>query len=463
MAAAALHRGPVATVPARLVERAVRLPLMAIVAIAVGARLVAGLAIPASGTSEYEFGRLARNVVDGHGYSYYSDDPVGRLDPEKPGLPGEKLPSAHMPPAYTGLTAVAVGVAGSHTGMIWMVRLLNAAAAVGGLLAIHALARRLTSERAAKLAALGFALYPSMVYAATQVSAANVYLPAEMAALVLMLGTATAAGPGAWRRWALAGLVVGMVCLLRSEAVLFVPLAAVWLVSASRREATPSRRSLRLAAVFLAVAVLPAGVWLVRNSVALDAPVLTITTTGGSNLWIGNHHGASGSAKGFTIPTRLEDEILALDAGNDFEVQVDALYRREALDAITDDPIGTVARDAEKAVMLGVADVHDRRNLNPIYLLSYAALLLTGIAGLLRWWRSRPRGDPARRLVAGYLLVAVCVSVVFFVLARYRLPIEALLLVFAGAWLAGRYPAPPASVQQDEGREAAGYESCTGR
>jgi hypothetical protein len=55
------------------------------------------------------------------------------------------------------------------------------------------------------------------------------------------------------------------------------------------------------------------------------------------------------------------------------------------------------------------------------------------------------------------------VSVVFFVLARYRLPIEALLLVFAGAWLAGRYPAPPASVQQDEGREAAGYESYTGR
>jgi hypothetical protein len=65
--------------------------------------------------------------------------------------------------------------------------------------------------------------------------------------------------------------------------------------------------------------------------------------------------------------------------------------------------------------------------------------------------------------VASYLPVAVCVPVVFFVLARYRLPIEALLLVFAGAWLATCYPAPPASVQQDEGSEAAGYESCTGR
>jgi hypothetical protein len=216
---------------------------------------------------------------------------------------------------------------------------------------------------------------------------------------------------------------------------------------------------IRLAAVFLAVAALPPATWLARNSVALDAPVLTITTTGGSNFWIGNHHGASGSAKDFTIPSRIEDEILALDAGDDFEVRVDALYRREALDAIMDDPLGTVVRDAKKAVMLVVADVHDRRNLNPIYLLPYAALLVIGVAGFLRWWRDRPRGDPARRLLAGYLVVAVCVPVVFFVLARYRLPIEALLLVFAGAWLASGYGpvgggCPEGERPIDEGRSA---------
>src|SRR5262245_28108799 len=234
MSATALDRGPPATLPARLVERVARIPLVAIVAIAVGARLAAGIAIPAAGTSEYEFGWLARNVADGNGYSYYSDDPVGRLEPQQPGLPGAKLPSSYMPPAYTGLTVVAVSVAESHTGMIWVVRLLNAGAAAGGVVAIHALARRLTSVRAARLAALGFAVYPSMVYAATQVSAANVYLPVEMATLALLLATAGAAGPGAWRRWALAGLAVGAVCLLRSEAVLFIPLAAAWLVSAAR-------------------------------------------------------------------------------------------------------------------------------------------------------------------------------------------------------------------------------------
>jgi hypothetical protein len=48
------------------------------------------------------------------------------------------------------------------------------------------------------------------------------------------------------------------------------------------------------------------------------------------------------------------------------------------------------------------------------------------------------------------LAFSVVVPVVFFALARYRLPIELLLLVFAGAWLSRRVPgvakAPPAGV-----------------
>jgi hypothetical protein len=43
----------------------------------------------------------------------------------------------------------------------------------------------------------------------------------------------------------------------------------------------------------------------------------------------------------------------------------------------------------------------------------------------------RPEGDPVRWLVAGYAGHAVAVPVVFFALARYRLPLEVLLLTFA--------------------------------
>ena len=428
--------------PEGVVRRAVRalaaVPLVAVVAVAIGVRVLAGVAFPAAETETYEFGWLARNIVDGRGYAYYADDPVGRLTPEESGELGAPFPSAYMPPLYTFLTAGAVELGDTHEGTVWLVRLANLASAAAGVLVMHALARRLVGQPGARLAALGFALYPAIVYLATQVSAANLYVTLELGVLVLLLRASTSA---AWRHWLAAGAGLGLVCLLRAEAVALVPLAAAWLVWTARRHATPRRAV--LAAVFLSVALAMPGVWLVRNSLALGTPVAAVTSSGGKNLWIGNHDGASGSQKDFTIPETIEDEIRALEPGDDFEARADAIYRREAIDSITGDPVGTALRDVKKAALLLGADVHDRRNLNPLYLGPYVIVLGLGAAGFVTWWRRRPAGDTVRWLIVGYVAFSVAVPTIFFALARYRLPVEMMLLVFAAAWVAER-AGPPA-------------------
>ncbi len=60
-----------------------------------------------------------------------------------------------------------------------------------------------------------------------------------------------------------------------------------------------------------------------------------------------------------------------------------------------------------------------------------AALAVAGTLGAVGWWRRRPEGDSVRWLVAGYAGFAVAVPFVFFALTRYRLPLEALPLIFA--------------------------------
>jgi hypothetical protein len=224
-----------------------------------------------------------------------------------------------------------------------------------------------------------------------------------------------------------------VLCLLRAEAVVLVPAAALWLVWASGRTPAGRRPAGRAAsvAVFLAAAAVLPGLWLVRNWVVLDTPVATVTTTGGKNLWVGNHPGATGSQKDFEISPEVEDEIVALPSGDDFEVRSDWVYLRAALDHMADDPLAVVARDLRKAGLLLGADVYDSRNLNPLYLGPYLALAVAGTVGAVGWWRRRPEGDPVRWLVAGYAGYAVAAPVVFFALARYRLPLEALLLIFA--------------------------------
>jgi 4-amino-4-deoxy-L-arabinose transferase-like glycosyltransferase len=418
-----------------VVERASRLPLVAVVVLAIAVRLAAGVAFPAADADTYEFGWMGRNIAEGRGYSYFFDDPVGRLTPEESERLGRPFPSAYMPPVYTYLTAGATELGGSDADTVWLLRIANLAGAAGGVLLMRRLARRLVGAGAATLAAIGFAVYPSLIYASTQVSASNIYIPLELGVLLVLLRATESA---TWRSWALAGASVGALALVRAEAAAAIVLAGLWLVWSARRRQT-SAPPARLVAVFLCVAAVIPGAWIARNSIVLGAPVLTVTTTGGHNLWIGNHDGATGSQKDFDIPERIEDEIRSLPAGADFELRADAVYRREAFDSVAGDPLGTVARDVKKAAMLLGADVYDKRNLNPLYLGPYVLIATMGGLGLVHWWQRRPRRDTVRWLVVGYAAFSIAVPVVFFALARYRLPVEVVLLVFSAAWLTGRF------------------------
>jgi 4-amino-4-deoxy-L-arabinose transferase-like glycosyltransferase len=418
------------------VDRLSRLPIWAVLVVAVAARLVAGFAFPAATTPTYEFGRIADNVVEGRGYTYFPADADGPLRPGQADQATRWLPSAYMPPLYTGVVVAAREIGGSsHAGLVWAVRGLNLLLTVGAIGAVHGLTRRLVgSGPAPTLAALGFALYPPLVYGATQVSAANLYVPLETVTLLALLAAA-AAGTGAWRPWIAAALALGLLCLVRAEAVLLIPLAALWLAWAAA--GTPWRRvRAGLALGFVAVAAVLPAAWLVRNTAVLGEPTTTIATSGGVNLWIGNHPGASGSQKSFAIPRALRTEIAHLPADDRFELRQEAVFRREALDDMTRHPVATAGRDLRKLALLLGADVYDHRSLNPAYLAAWAGLAAIGTAGLVAWWRDRDR--PTRVLIGGFLAVNVAIPVVFFALARYRLPIEVMLLTFTGAWLAER-------------------------
>jgi hypothetical protein len=418
-----------------VVDRLSGLSLATILAVTVAVRLIAGFVFPAESTPVYEFGRIARNVVDGEGYSYFPTDGQRPLSLDQEDAVAERLPSAYMPPLYTYMTVAATELGGgSDAGTVRTLRWFNIALACAAVVAVHALTRRLLgSTRAAALAALTFAVYPSTVYVATQVSAANLYIPAQ---LVLLMALLVAAASPAGRRGVGAGLALGALCLLRAEAVALIPLVAVWLWRASRGT-TAGRRGRLVACFLLAAAVLP-GAWLVRNSLTFGTPTTTIATSGGSNFWIGNHPGASGSQKSFDVPPDIAASVAQLPAADDFELRRGRIFREEAIDNIIGDPFGTIARDVKKLALLLTADIYDRRSLNPAYLMSWVVVAVLGALGLADWWREHRADRSTRVLVAGFLAVNVAVPMIFFVLARYKLPIEVALFMFAGGWLTTR-------------------------
>lgn len=416
-----------------------RYALPAVIGLGVLLRVLAGLVVGPD-VPRYEFGVIATNLTTGRGYSLFGVDESGLVSPRASGTP---LPSAFMPPLYPLLVAlVQLVVDGDLVGRV----LQGLNLLLAGVL-IHAVARLTRalaqSHLAGLLAGLLVAGYPTLVYSATQVSASNLYLPLEVALLGLLLRAATGLSPA---RALLLGLGLGVLALLRAEAVALVPLLAVWLWRSA--PAPRGRRKVLLLTSMVLVAALPPLAWMVNSSARLGAPVTSVSTTAGYNLWIGNHEGATGSQKqtflgeeGRARAEQLEESIRGLPTTDDYELQRDDVYLREALHHIRTHPLETLGRDVKKLGLVVVGDVYDPRSNVGTAALN---LLVLG-AGLWGALGTRlPRGTWV--LLLGYAATAVAVCFVFFTLERYTLPLDLVLMMFFAVRLA--------DVLSGRGREA---------
>jgi hypothetical protein len=399
-------------------------------------RVVADVVAGADG-SQYEFGVIAQNVAEQRGYSYFGADGSGDVAVYRDGT--TPLPSAFMPPAYTLLVAAAHIVTTSAEASTRVVQGANLVLAGIAIYLFARLLRYLFTVQVSILGAAFVAFYPPLVYASTQVSASNAYIPVEIA-LLLLLAHLTTHAP--WARVVTVGLLLGLLTLLRAEAVLLVPLVALWCLRYAVQESR--QRAVGVAAVVLATAmVLPVG-WLVRSSLALDAPVTSITTTAGYNLWIGNHEGASGSQK--VLFVRSEGDLAQADAGRrlrtiapsaSYEVARDDVYLDAALSYVRTHPGETVLRDLKKLGMLLVGDFYDPRT-SPLTVAANVVLLAGGLWGLAR----TRLGGAHLVLLGGHVALGALVATAFFTLERYALPLRLVLAVFC-AELLGRLVVHP--------------------
>lgn len=193
----------------------------------------------------------------------------------------------HASPYYAQpLYAYALAVAHALTGESIFGPLVLQYAALGlVLVATAALGARLFG-RTVGLAA--FALFWAFLQqehlkVARALFTENLYMPLVMASLLVLVGLSRRRGPPAWWASLLAGGLLGLTAVTRSQFLLFVPVALVLLLVAWRRGGGPWARSLpALAGVLigLAVAIAP---FTFRNWLVSGQPVL-IASSGGASL-----------------------------------------------------------------------------------------------------------------------------------------------------------------------------------
>lgn len=295
------------------------------------------------------------------------------------------------------------------------------------------------------LAAWGCGLSYTLAAHATELLTETLFL----LGLTVVLWLLVRAGRADTRRYrlvALAGVGVGVLCLVRSVALPLLPLGALWLVACSLPPAPrlrpPPRPHLaagaRLAAVFVGCALLCILPWTARNSVEYGGLIL-VDTTGAENLWLDNDPAGREAVKAHLYALgddRLARQQLATQRGiatiaaNPQYVAGKAWRELQAFFALeyTDDML------ARPVIWVPPLEVWARLVLGDgLFLL----VLLCGVAGLWRRRQNTPLvllHDP-RWFLGAWALYTVFTAALFHVELRYRLPLFPVLLPYAALWL----------------------------
>jgi hypothetical protein len=411
--------------------------VVAVVLIAMGARI--GFALDPQRPQEPDsigYARIAKNL-----YEEGSFEEGGR----RTHLQEPSNYSPGLPLFVAGLYYVTGGV---HLELARVVL-----AVIGALAVLFAflIGNRLSGPGAGLAAAVVVGGYPALLQYQGMLMTEPLAVTLLGAALLAFLwagdGRATAA-------WALPGLLLGLLAMVRPEYLLFVALFPLVVLLRARRGAGRWGPAVAAAAIFLLASLLPIAPWTVRNAEALDRFV-PISTGGGKALFVGTYMPADGDGPRLReqllrqnpdlrreladapLRTRLDTLLIVIAAREHPGVPTDvALARmgRENLETDLEDPAGFGAmlarkvsrawREGPRKIMKSEAWVTAQRCLLVLALVGLGVLIAT------RRWEAAP---------IALLLLGVAATSALLIASPRRvvviLPVLGALAGTAVAWL----------------------------
>jgi len=378
---------------------------------------------------QVSYDMLAQRVLGGHGFTvaelWWPITPAGE-------------PTAHWSFLYTLFLTAVYGVVGYSP----LVARLIQTVLVGFLLPwlTYRLGKRAFGPTIGLVAAGLSAIYIYFVYYAATLMTEPFYIITILWTLDLAMQLGQASDPNSaetsakskWM-WLWLGLALGMTVLFRQVFLLFIPILFVWLLWRSYRYQQRAVWSMsgRLvgATIIVVLMILP---WTIRNYRAFDTFVLLNTNAGFAFFW-GNHpiHGYNFipilPADGPSYQDLIPENLRHLN-----EAELDRALLKLGLAQITANPVRyailSLSRIQEYVKFWPSSDSGLISNISRVF--SFGLMLPFMIYGLIMGFR---RSLSSTVLILYLFMMAYAgIHLLTWTLIRYRLPIDAVLLVFAG-------------------------------
>lgn len=349
-------------------------------------------------------------------------------------------------PLYPYFLAVVRTVAGHRLDAVYLLQILLA---VFGVWALYRAGRSLApsphEETVGLAAAFLAAVYGPFVFYDVQLLKESL----AVTCTAFLLWALAAAGRRHRRRtWLAVGALLGVLVLLRENALLLAPLLPLAAIVRSPGEPRGSASRLRRFAAALGLTV--AGLAVVLSPVALrNAAVgggfLPTTYQGGVNFWIGNNPEADGTYRPLTAgkqvpayersePVRLAEEALGRELTG---AEVSRYWLGRSLAWAAEEPGAFLALQLTKLRLYwrwyewpDAVDYAWMKRQSPVLgwpLVEFGGVVILACAGLWMERRRLAAWTPALLWVIGW----TASTVIFFVFSRYRLPMMPALLPLA--------------------------------
>jgi hypothetical protein len=230
----------------------------------------------------------------------------------------------------------------------------------------------------------------------------------------------------------LLGISLAVAVLLRQVFLLFVPFLFLWILLQGRRYLA----QLALSGLLIVLAIIP---FTIYNSARFDRFVLLNTNSGFAFFW-GNHPIYGTHFESILPPemgsyqSLIPDELRGLD-----EAALDQALLRRGIGFVLDDPLRYVLLSisrippyfmfwpsSQSALVSNIARVASFGLLWPFMLFG----LVLSIARRKEWVQLRP--PSATVLLYSFILIYSLIHILTWTLIRYRLPVDAVLILFAG-------------------------------
>ena len=350
---------------------------------------------------------------------------------------GETFFQAPLYPWILGVVYASVGP--SQT----VVKLLQILLSVASCWLIFHIADRVFDRGVALVALAISALYGMFLYFANELLVVTVIVFLDLLGLDLLI---RAASDGRKFLWAVAGMVFGLSAVARPTILPFLAAVGVWIVI-TRWRSGEVRTAVRKAVLFGVGVALPIAPVTLHNYLA-DGDLVLVAANGGVNFFIGNNPQSDGITAvvpgtrgdrwgGHADQVRIAREALGDPGATPREIS-DYWYRR-AWDYIRASPLEAFRHTAFKAFIL--INAHEVSNNRIIEFVTRHSSIYTWAT--LKIWLVLPLAmaglviGGGRRQPKSLLLIFVVVYsatvIPFFINARFRMPLAAVLIIFAAS------------------------------